>query len=623
MKSRKTKPERLPVYSSVFWQFHRIMYIGLIPGANMKKLLKSPFLWGIVVGVVLCIPSINSYDFIATDCTQVGHLEGVLDYPGLGPLTLYNFADGSPEHMTKLISKGFYPWYTDLDHKMNLFRPLSSLFTTLNHQISRLDRRGYAFHSMLWYLASIVLIVLLVRVLFHDSGSISLLPVSFFTVLIFAAASRNMIFLIYGGARWMLITVTFGLAGLAAHLKWREQGWKPGRWLSVVAFLLCLLSGEAALAVLAYLAAYELFGSPDPLKKRIKSLLPLGILVFIYLVFYRLMDFGSANLELYTHPLNDPLGFISALPLKVAAMVGELFMGFISVLGIIPNGFTVPSIWPYLWTAAVALVTVGLLFYPVWSGSSPGQRRTFTWLLAGTAAAMFPLATPQPNSRVVFVLSIGGSILLAIIIHHWWKKIRSSPKSLLAWIGGLACLALLGIHLPYSAYHLFVRPQGLKFEMDEWIKYQNESVLNQIKPHQIAIFLNGTGGDDFVSGYRHRLVNHLPVPTQWWPLSYVEKKNRYLRAADNKLQLEIIEGCLYDSPNIGIGRYHKTPLKKGDVIKLSGFQVKILEVNQKGPTRMEFTFDRSLDDEVYVFYKLHEGKLQTIFPPATGQSVTL
>jgi hypothetical protein len=588
----------------------------------MKRLLMSPILWAMLAAVVVSVPIIRSYDIIATDATHVVHLEGLKHYSGYGPLTLYRFADGSPEHMSALISAGFYPWFTNLDHKMNLFRPIPSLLIYLNHRISRLNPVGYPVHSLLWYLLLIVSMGVLARLITAKTDSGGFHPVCYIALLLFALAARNYFFIIYAGGRYLLILLTFGLAGLTAHIKWREQGWKPGRWLSLCAFLLCLLCGEAALALLAYLAAYELFGSPDALKKRINALLPVGALVVIYLLFYRLMDYGTANFDLYTNPFNDPMGFISALPVRLTAMLGELSVASMSLLKLLPDGFSGSSAWPYLLTGAGALVFVGLLFYPVWKAASLQLRRRFRWLMAGTLAAMVPLAPAQPNSRVVLVLSIGGSILLAFILFHWWQQIRRHPKSL-AWIGAVACLALVGIHLVYAPYSWFKTGQGFEQFNGYWRTYHDESVLNEVKPSQTAIFLNGTGGDAFMSGYRHRLVNRLPVPGSWWPLSYLEKNNRYVRTAANKLELEILEGNLYDSPNVIFARYPGSPLKRGEVLTFTGLQVRILEVDERGPIRMEFTFDRSLDDPTYVFYKLHQGKLHIVSPPAPGEALTL
>jgi hypothetical protein len=587
---------------------------------EMKKLLKSPILWGVLAALLVALPQATSYRFFGTDCTQVGVLEGLIHYPGMGPLTLYRFLDGTPEHMSALISEGFYPWFSTPQSKMNMCRHLSSALTALNHKISGLHPLGYALHSLLWYLVLIVLVGLLVRRIVPGPGGSTLLPVSFLTVLFFALATRNSGIVIYGGARWLLITAALGFAGLLAHLKWREQGWRPGRWLSLTAFLFALLAGEASLAVIAYLAAYELFGSPDSLKTKIKALLPVAGLVMVYLIVYRIMGYGTAYLALYNNPFQDPIAFISGLPLKLAAMLGEMFLGTISVLGLDP---VIPAngLLTYLAGPGV-LVVVILLFYPVWSSASPPQRRRYNWLIVGTVGAMFPLASVQPCSRVVLILSLGSSILLGAIVYYWWKKIRQNLKSL-AWIGGVACIGLLGIHLVLSTYIWFSGGREFFHYLDQWEKYHHDSVLNEIKPWQKAIFLNGSGGDLIFSGYYHRKVNRLPMPESWWSLSYLEKKNRYHRTAANKLELEMLEGSVLDDPYTYYVRDPKIPFKKGEVLKFSGFQVTILEVNQKGPTRVEFMFDRSLDDDCYRFYKLQKECLQIITLPAPGQSLTL
>jgi hypothetical protein len=591
----------------------------------MKKPLKFPILWGVLAALVVTFPEVTAYEFFGSDCTHVGVLSGRMEYPGMGPLTLYRFSDGNPQHMSALISAGFQPWFSTLDKKMNMCRHLSSAFTALNYQISGMNPVGYVLHSVLWYLVLIVLVGFLVQRIVPGSGGGTVHPVSFITVIIFALAYRNAFIITYGGARWLLITMAFGLAGLLAHIKWREQGWKPGRCLSLTAFFLALLAGEAALAMLAYLAAYELFGTSDPVKKRISALLPAAVMTFIYLVIYRLMNYGTANLAVYSNPFNDPIGFISALPLKVAAMLGDMFFGIMSLFGVYP---TAPSgaLSTYLGGIG-ALVLVGLLFYPVWSSAPPPQRRKFNWLMAGTAAAMLPMASVDPHPRVVLILFIGGSIILAFIVHHWWKKIRQKPKSL-AWIGGVACIGLLGIHIILSTYYWFIDARFVKLWLDDWNKFQEQTVLTELKPHQKAIFLNGTCGLNLCgsllfTGYYYRKVKDLPMPESWWPLSFQEKNIRYHRTAENKLELEILEGSLLDHPYIQEVRNPGESFKKGEIRKFPGFQVTILEVNQDGPTRMEFTFERSLDDEVYRFYKLQEGRLHIVTPPVVGQSLSL
>ena len=100
----------------------------------------------------------------------------------------------------------------------------------------------------------------------------------------------------------------------------------------------------------------------------------------------------------------------------------------------------------------------------------------------------------------------------------------------------------MAFHERANTYYWFSGAQEIKQYLDEWNEFHNKSILNESKPHQKTIFLNGTGGDLIFTGYYHRKVNRLPTAESWWVLSFLEKKNRCLRTAENKLELQIIEG---------------------------------------------------------------------------------
>jgi hypothetical protein len=596
----------------------------------MKKIFKSPILWGVLAALLVVVPQINLYQFTGTDCIHIGVLEGLWDYPGMGPFTLYQFADGNPQRMSEIISRGFFPWFNSPDNQISFCRHLPSALIALNHKICGLKPLGYVIHSLLWYMALIsILGVLVKRIVPGWHGKLSH-PVTYLTLIIFAFSTSHLLIIFYGSARWLLIATTLALVGLLAHLKWREQGWRPGRYLSLIAFFLALLSGEAALAVLAYLAAYELFGSREPFKKRIKALLPAAVLVIIYLLFYRLMEYGTGGQDLYINPMTDPVSFITALPTRLASMLAEMFFRIISFFGIDPN---LPAMgWVTIMAGAAALVICGLLFYPVWSNASIDQRRKTRWLIIGSMAAMFPLASGYPCPRVAMIPFIGGSVLLAFILHHWWHKlsrkrnIRQNLKSPSAWIGGLVVIVLFFLHLVLSPYYWFADAAEFKKYLDNQEEFNRKcTVLNEILPHQEAIFLHPSTNIDLTYDvYFYRKINRLPLPGAWWQLSYSHHKHRYLRTAEDKLELELIGCSMFDhSPYLSVIRSSKTPLKKGEVIKLSGLQITILEVNENGPTRIEFKFDRSLDDERYRFFKFKDGSLHPTTAPPVGQDISL
>lgn len=596
----------------------------------MKRIFKSPVFWGVLAVLVIIVPQLGIYDFIGTDCFHVGFLEGVLEYPGFGPFNLYRFANGDPEHMSDIISNNFFPWFSSLDWKLIFCRHLPSLLIALNHKICGLKPLGYIIHSLLWYMLLIAVLGFLMGRIAPGSESKRFHPAAYLAVIIFAFSTSHMEIVFLGSARWMLITTTFALAGLVFHLKWREQGWKPGRYLSLLAIFLALLSGEAALALLAYLAAYELFGSGEPLEKRIKALLPAAVLVVIYLLFYRLMDYGVGGQDLYINPLADPLAFLTDLPLKLASILAEMFFGIMSILWIDPLAPSQMSI-TFL-AGAGALVICGLLFYPVWLNASIEQRRRFRWVIFGSIGAMIPLASGYPCSRVAMIPFIGGSVLLAFIMHYWWKKLtkksnfRRNLKSPFAWIGGLVCIVLFFVHLLLYPYCWFAIPWEYNKIFDKEREFNRKStVLNEIQPHQEAIFLQPSADIDLNYGvYFYRKLNRLPLPGSWWQLSYSWKKHRYLRTAKDKLELDLSGSGMFEGHTwVYVLRSKKEPLKTGEVIKLPGLQIRIIEVNENGPTRMEFKFDRSLDDERYCFFKFHEGSLVPVPLPPVGEVIDI
>lgn len=584
----------------------------------MKQMIKSPIFWGIVAALLLIIPNFQYYQFYGSDITHIGVLEGTIDFPGLEPLSLYRFSDGTPEHMNEVISKGYFPWYTSPYWKMYFCRHLPSALIALNHKISGMEPAGYMVHNIFWYLLLIVMLGILYRRLIPGLDGKAHHPAVYIALLLFALAMRQQLVVFYGSARWMMVVTVFALAGLLAHIKWREHGWKPGRYLSLIWFFLALLSGEAALAILAYLAAYELFGRSDPLKKRIHALLPTAIMVFIYLVIYKIVGYGGGGMGTYVNPFSDPVGFIAGLPVKMVSMIGEMVVGFISLLGVIE-----PDKQPLL-TFAVglgSLLIFFLLFYPLWKRAAVPLRRTLNWLMIGTVAGMLPLSSVNANSRVVMYLSFGSSILLGLVVHHWWQRIRQKPKSW-AWIGALACIGILGLHLVYSPYIYFRTARTYGGYFSAWTKLQETSILKDLQPHHKAVFLNGTGGDMMFSGLYLRKLHRLPMPESWWPLSYAPLKHRYHRTADDTLELEMIGGSLFKGEYSFFSRKY-SPLKIGDVVQLEGLRITILEVNEQGPTRIEFKFGLSLDDESFRFFKLNKEKLELVKPPPIGESLTV
>jgi len=279
----------------------------------MKKIFKHPSFWGILAALVIIVPQMNLFDFLGTDSLHIGVLKGSMDYPGMSSFNLYRFADGNPELMSEIVSRGYYPWFASLHWKVIFARHLPSLLIAANYKICGMKPLGYIIHTLLWYIALIVLLGIMMDRLLRPLAGKAHHPAAYLALIFFAFSTSHIEVVFYGAARWLFIVGTLALLALLAHLKWREDNWKPGRYLSIIAIVLALFSGEAALAALAYLAAYELFGTVDVFKKRIRALLPVIILAFVYLCCYKLMGYGTGGQDFYINPLKSTVNFYQSL----------------------------------------------------------------------------------------------------------------------------------------------------------------------------------------------------------------------------------------------------------------------------------------------------------------------
>ena len=489
----------------------------------MKKLLKSPFFWGILAVLLVVAPQIRHFRFVGTDCTHLAVLQGLMERPGMGPLTLYCLAEGVPDHTRSEIAKGQATWWTSPYQKIRFLRHFSSAITALGFKIFGLNPLGHGFHTLLWYLLLIILMGLLAkRVCLYDrmgggepgvDGAASpprspasaakaetavgpayrLTAVPILTVLIYAFAARNISNFLYGSARWIFVVTAISIIALLLHVKWREENWQPGRFLAPAAALLALLTGEASLAMLSYLFAYELFGSGEPFKKRLKALLPYAALICVYLVVYKVMGYGASGQDQYLNPLHDPLAYFAALPTKLAVMVGEMFAVTVHYFRIHPQ---MPGklLLTFL-VGAAALAAFVLLFLPAWKQAPAALRRRFKWLIFGTIGAMLPLSAADASPRMVIYLSTGGAILLAFILNSWGRKLfqkeslRKNLKSPAAYLGALCCLGIIFLHLIHSPYRWWKVPKYISMGTDMAVKDQEKSDLKDILPHQTAFFL--------------------------------------------------------------------------------------------------------------------------------------
>jgi hypothetical protein len=560
------------------------------------------------VGFLLCLPGLQ-LGLVADDYMHIAVLEKIL--PIGGPLDLFDWAPGNPEAIQPRIAHGPYPWTTDPNVRVVFFRPLSSALIALDHALFRNCVPLQHAHSMIWY----GLIILACHLLFRRS-----LPgtVAFLALLLFAMDESHLFAAVWLANRNALVAAVPALFGLCAHVRWREDGWKPGLPLSLLGYAVGLLGGETALGALAYLAAYELFAGPGRRSRRLSASLPATGLVLVYLAVYKTLGYGAMGSGFYIDPIGEPWKYLSQAPFRMVALIGAQLVGFPADLWAV--GWFMHPVSVLSGLAGIALIAV--LLKSNWSLVTEGERRLLSWMVPGTALSMLPVAATVPTSRLLLVPSVGVSVLLAVVLHAWWQARKSA---FLRRGHAAACWFLVVVHLLLPAAAWPTASMGFamiakKVERDA-MSPQTDAAMAGASRYVLLV-----APDPMVNVYipiMRAVKRHEPMPEGWLIVSPCPCPHRVRRTAPNRLEMEIIGGSIGNQLADFLFSNGDHPFRVGHKVEVAGAVITVLEANDIGPTRFAVEFDRPLEDPALRFLSAKNGYLERMTVPAVGEEVVI
>jgi hypothetical protein len=561
------------------------------------------------LALILSLQLVPHSHFVSgDDYIHLGTLDGSVHDFGSGPFRLYEFMDGSAERLRRQMEKGPMPWFTEPGIKIQFLRPISSGLVALDHSIFGHRSWGYRIQGILWYVVLVVAHALWTRGIVPDSAGRQWTaagrwhPTAMLATLMFVVCDNQWFNVFWTAGRWVLVSSALALLGCVFYDRWRS-GWRPGLPLAIVAIVGGLLSGEVALAVLAFPLAAEIIHPPGDRTGRFRGLIVLLSLGVSYLLFYVLLGYGSKGTDVYLSPMGDPLAYLAQLPTRMLEMSGEVFF-------LIRGGGGDREV-----SGAAGLALLSVLLIPAFHRGNTALRFRVGALLAAVGASMMPLAAGDPNIRNLQVPFIGASVLLAIGLRSWWTMLRDGRL----WLRAAAVPLILGtafIHFGMAPYRWLRRPAEYEASTVLKDKWMREMPLTDAEvPDQRAVFLTGNLGNNH-GAYFFRVVEGLPMPKYWWLLSATRTEHIYSRPTSNRLELETVGRELQ-------GWMRRPTFHVGERLGFPGLDVEILEVGNRGPTRVAFTFDRSLDDPSLIFIAGDAEKIKTIAPPAIGKSIRL
>ncbi len=569
------------------------------------------YYFGVVTGAAIALTTLG-FGFFADDYLHFVTVQGDND---LGSsFDVFVFGNGNTEEMQPYIEKGPFPWFMDLEFKAHFFRPLSSILMALDYTLFGHYAPAFHAHSILWYsLLCLAAMLILRRSLPPAIGVLALF--------LFVLDESHIIPAAWWSNRNAVIAVALGFLGVAAHLRWREDNWRPGLLLSLAGYTGGLMASESALGPLAYVLAYEIFGARDSMGIRFRAVLPASLLAVGYYAFYRLNGYGVTNSELYLDPGTNLTGYLAAAPGRfLMHMGGQFFM--------IPSDVTLllPALEPvFIVLGLGAFIIIGFALHELWLGFEERERRALRWLIPGALIATLPSLVAIVNARVLLAPSLGGGAVIAVMVVHAWrmkdtKNVAAHKRRLLR---GLMWMFIV-MHLGFSALLWPVQVAGIRLLMGHLNAIMRTIDMDEghIAESQVLV-VNAPDPYTGVYPVMLRYFDGLPQAGAWWLLSMAPFTHRLTRTGDVELELEIVDGQLGITPIEKLFRSADRPLRPGDRHDLNGLIITVLETGNSGPSRLRLEFAEPPENDRYQILVFRDGGYHRILPPDMGETIHL
>ncbi|MCX4247033.1 hypothetical protein [Paraliomyxa miuraensis] len=553
------------------------------------------WLWALVVlvvGIALRVPAVWA-GFGMDDFAQLAMLDDSYPVPR-HPWDLFSFSKGDPAEVEILMSKGSLAWWSHPELKLCALRPLSSLLMWLDVQVFGHDAVGHHVHTLVWWSAMLVAAALLLR---------RLLPARWaaLALLLYALDECHTYPIGWLANRNAIVSATFGFLALWAHVRHREDGWPRGRWLAAVLMVLALCGGEYALCIVPYFVVYELVAGPGTRAERARALLPLCSLLLGYVALHRAMGFGSFASSVYVDPAREPMAWLGVAAMRIPTLVADMALA-------IPTGrmTTIPGLIERQMQAGVVALMLGAVLLPGLRRrlDATGSKRVL-WLSIAAVLAILPVASSFVSARLLLIPTLGGHVVVAALVLDGWDRLRDPALRLrLASLARGAVSAVLvighvglapwwGLEETFNIVHINLGTQQAARTMqvdDARVARQRLVVLSASDPMTLL--------------YPHlvRWAEGHPLPRSWWVLSMAPRPHTLTRVSPDTIEMTVIGGAMLTGPVEQLFRRPEFPLRAGDLIRLEGLTIRILQVDADGrPFRVRFGFDVPVDDPSLVF----------------------
>ncbi len=560
----------------------RLPTIGVRGRGQVRQLLASPRLPLYLVALVvsLGLPALEA-GLGGDDYMQRVWLLGRAQYPDLDPV-LFHSRPVLELHVSidsrvnqPQMDVGVLPWWSAPDLHISCFRVLTALTHWVDHRLWRDSVPLMHAHSLGWAALCVLAASFLYRRLLAPTS----LPVAGLAACLFAVDSAR------GTASYLLayrnglVALFFCILTLLAHWRRREEGWKPGTFVAPLLLAAALLSGEVALATLAYLVAYAVCLDRGTPGQRARTLIPYVAVVLLWQLLYVGMGHGVSGSSDYMHPAAEPLRFLAALLERGPFYLLGQWVDLDVLLYLLGAGRR-------LWVLGlVSSLVVGAACLPLLRGSATARF----WAL-GMLLCLVPVCATTPTSRRLIFAGLGAAGLLAQLFA--WVVASSSARPRGRWVGPAAVSAFLAFsRLVLGPPLLIVKaiPSG-------YVSTLAEMPLDRTVERQTLVVLNPPTALALMALPFVQAVEGRAIPLRTRGLAGSAASGAAERTDERTLAVRVKGGFLSESADT-VFRDSTRRMKPGDRIELTGVTVEVVTVKEGGrPWEVRFRFDVPLED---------------------------
>jgi hypothetical protein len=370
----------------------------------------------IALGVCLMIGSLKQGFYLDDHWHRImfGAVEAP-DWLKTAPWDGFRFFPADDLFQQKAKQLGLIPWWADENFQATFFRPLSSLSLALDYIWWPESPALIHLHSLLWFALLCVTAGLVLRQLIKNP------IIAAIALTLFVLDDAHLYPSVWIANRNALIATTLALLTLWLHARGSNRSETRARYLAPACLALALLAGEYAVGILGFLFAYVVFledGSPG---RKLRRLLPYGVVLLIWRAVYSGLGYGTRGGDLYLDPIGNPVAFVlqglPRLPVLLSSALG------------LPSSFLTRyehGSHPIV----LFIIAVFVCGFVVWA-LIPTLRsdKQIRFYLLGTILSLVPSCATLAHERLLLLPGFGIAGLFAVVLHHTWTTLKSQQRS--------------------------------------------------------------------------------------------------------------------------------------------------------------------------------------------------